>query len=286
MFYLIDKPLELSSFDVIRKLRKMLNIKRMWHAGTLDPLATWCLLIATEKSTKLLPLLEWSDKTYIFTVDISWTTPSLDRWTEITHHRYDIYPKRTSEELRDFLLTQTEQIPPKYSALHIDGKRAYELARESIDFEIQPRQIEVKNVEILKFAPPIFTISLRISSGGYIRSFAPIIGEFFGVSGWYVTELRRTIIHTHYTDLTVDSATPLDTLSPKSIFSRNLLFPHIECHIIWTDTLKQLKEWRIIERINGVDPTIWQRYFLDSRDSWSSLVEYKEDGYHIVRNDI
>jgi tRNA pseudouridine55 synthase len=76
-------------------------------------------------------------------------------------------------------LAQKEQIPPKYSALHIDGKRAYELAREDRDFEIPSRAIEVKEIQILHFAPPIFTICLRISSGGYIRSFAPIIGNFF-----------------------------------------------------------------------------------------------------------
>lgn len=286
MFYLVDKPLDISSFDVIRKLRKSLGIKRMWHAGTLDPLATGCLLIATEKSTKLLPLLEWSDKTYIFTVDISGSTPSLDLGTDITSFTLENYTARTPDELRDFLLTQTGQIPPRYSALHIDGKRAYELAREDITFEIRPRQIQVKNVEIIRFSPPIFTISLRISSGGYIRSFAPIIGEFFGTPGGYITELRRTEIHTQYADLRTDMTCTLDDISWKSYISRDILFPHIQPVTIESSILKQLQEWRIIENIDSVEPIIWQLYFFDYEDSWSSLVEYLADGFHIVRNDI
>lgn len=112
-----------------------------------------------------------------------------------------MYREKTSDELRDFLLSQTEQIPPRYSALHIDGTRAYELARKDLDFEIQPRAVKIHTVEILQFAPPIFTILLRISSGGYIRSFAPIIGSFFGTPGGYITELRRIEIHAPYTDL-------------------------------------------------------------------------------------
>jgi tRNA pseudouridine55 synthase len=120
---------------------------------------------------------------------------------------------RTSDELRDFLLTQTEQIPPRYSALHIDGKRAYELAREDIEFEIQSRVIQVRDVQVLHFAPPVFTISLRISSGGYIRSFAPIIGEFLGTPGGHITQLRRTEIHTQYADLRTDMACAIDDIS-------------------------------------------------------------------------
>lgn len=286
MFYLVDKPLWVSSFDVIRKLRKILWVKRMWHAGTLDPLATGCLLIATEKSTKLLPLIEWSDKTYIFTVDISGGSPSLDLGTDITRFDIPTYQTRTPDELRNFLLSQTEQIPPKYSALHIDGKRAYELAREAVDFEIQPRPIQVKEVAVLDFAPPIFTISLRISSGGYIRSFAPVIGDFFGSPGGYITELRRTDIHMQYAHLWASMAHHIDDISSESYISRDILFPHIEIIHIDGIILKQLQEWRIIDKIPSIEGINWQLYFLDYEDSWSSLVEYLEDGFHIVRNDI
>jgi tRNA pseudouridine55 synthase len=286
MFYLIDKPLTISSFDVIRKMRKVLWIKRMWHAGTLDPLATWCLLLATGNSTKLLPLLEWSDKTYTFTVDISGSTPSLDLGTDITSFESCDYQEWTSDELREYLLAQTEQVPPRYSALHIDGKRAYELARDDIDFTIDTRPIQVKDVEILIFTPPIFTISLRISSGGYIRSLAPIIGRFFGTQGGYITQLRRTCIHTQYAHLWVDMTCPIDSIRPDSFITRELLFPHIQTIVIDDIILKQLQEWRLIPNIYAIEGVIWQLYFLDYGDSWSSLVEYVKDGFQIIRNDI
>lgn len=286
MFYFIDKPIWISSFDVIRKLRKILWTKKMWHAGTLDPLASGCLLVATDNSTKLLPLLEWSDKAYIFTVDISGTTPSLDLGTDVTSFELSTYREKTPEELRDFLLSQTEQVPPRYSALHIDGKRAYELAREEVDFEIRPRPIQVKEVEIIRFSPPIFTISLRISSGGYIRSFAPIIGNFFGSDGGYITELRRTAIHTQQRSLSISQAKPLDTITQFDNLPRSVIFPELESIEIDKDIQLCLQQWRIINPIPWIQWTVWRRYFLDYEESWSSLVEYKEDGFHIIRNDI
>lgn len=286
MFLLIDKPIWLSSFDVIRKLRKTLNTKRMWHAWTLDPLATGCLLVATNNSTKLLPLLEWSDKTYEFTVDISGTSPSLDLGTKVTRSESKEYINKTHEELIEFLLSQTEQIPPQYSALHIDWRRAYELARENIDFTIKPRQIIVKDVRIIECTLPKITLSIRISSGWYIRSFAPIIWQFFGTDWGHITQLKRTIIHTQYANLWTDISLDLEKISHESYLARELLFPHIIAIKIDGPVLQQLQEWRVIPYIWGYRWIIWQLYFLDYEDSWSSLVEYREDGYYIVRNNI
>jgi tRNA pseudouridine55 synthase len=94
-------------------------MKRIGHAGTLDPLASGCLLIATGNSTKLLPLLDESEKTYIFSVRIDGSTPSLDLGTEVTEISMKSYTEKAPAELKEFLLAQTEQIPPRYSALHI-----------------------------------------------------------------------------------------------------------------------------------------------------------------------
>ena len=286
MFFLIDKPIWISSFDVIRKLRKTLNTKRMWHAWTLDPLATWCLLVATNNSTKLLPLLEWSDKTYEFTVDISGTSPSLDLGTEVTQSNSKEYISRSNEELIAYLESQTEQIPPQYSALHIDWRRAYELARENINFTIKPRQIIVKDVRIIECTLPKITLSIRISSGWYIRSFAPIIWQFYGTEWWYITHLRRKIIHTQYANLWTNISHDLETINHDRCLARSILFPHITTISIDEQALKQLQEWRIITYISGCNWIIWQLYFLDYLDSWSSIVQYLEDGYHIIRNDI
>lgn len=286
MFYLIDKPVWFSSFDVIRKLRKALNMKRIGHAGTLDPLASGCLLIATGNSTKLLPLLDGSEKTYIFSVRIDGSTPSLDLGTEVTEHSMKSYTEKTPAELEEFLLQQTTQVPPQYSALHIWGERAYDLARKWEVFDIQPRQIQVQHVEILDFSPPLFTIELRISSGWYIRSFAPVIGEFFGVSGGYVTALRRTMIHTAHATLREDMAIQIDDLDALTPLPVWLLFPDIESLEIDDTTYRELREGRTIQSRAWLDGVIGQKYFMNYQNIYSSLVEYTDVGFLIIRNDI
>ena len=233
MFYLIDKPVWFSSFDVIRKLRKTLNMKRIGHAGTLDPLASWCLLIATGNSTKLLPLLDGSEKTYIFSVRIDGSTPSLDLGTEVIEHTITSYTERTLVELRDFLLSQTEQIPPRY-----------------------------------------------------IRSFAPLIGEFYGVPGWYITSLRRTAIHTEHATLSDTQAIQieeLDTLTPLPV---SLLFPDIEPIEIDAQVYQELREGRIIVSRDWLSGILGKKYFMNYQNIYSSLVERTHDGFTILRNDI
>lgn len=285
MFYCIDKPLWITSFDVIRRLRKTLGIKKMWHTWTLDPLASGCILIATENSTKLIPLIEWSDKTYTFTVAINGTSPSLDLGTTVTNYpQPQQFIERTPDELKAFLCNQTSQIPPKYSALHINGERAYTLARTDRDFSIPERPISITNVEILDFSPPFFDIRLRISSGWYIRSLAPIIGEFFGSYGGYITSLRRTIIHMASGDIGEDIAIPLDDIDKKNTIERQKIFPTIPTIQVDESTYKQLQEWRIIQSIPPW--TIGAQYFLDFEDIYSSFVEYHADGYHIIRNNV
>ena len=129
MFYIIDKPLGISSFDVIRKLRKSLNIRKIGHAGTLDPLATGLLIIATQKSTKLLSLLDTARKEYIFTVRFDGKTDSLDMDTPLSPVDNSGFLSRTKKEIEHYILSQKLQIPPLYSALHIEGRRAYDRAR-------------------------------------------------------------------------------------------------------------------------------------------------------------
>ena len=192
MFYLINKPSGFTSFDVIRKLRGMTGIKKMGHTGTLDPLATGALLIATDNSTKLISRLESSTKTYLFTVDMSITSPSLDLEWDVESINIDSMKNHTSKEVTDFLLSQTTQIPPKYSAIHIDGKRAYDLIRKWKEFDIPERPIYVSRVQIVDISLPKITIRLTISAGGYVRSFAPIIADFFGIpGGGCITSLHR-----------------------------------------------------------------------------------------------
>lgn len=136
-FYLIDKKIWISSFDIIRDLRKKINIKKMWHTWTLDPLATGLVLVATGNYTKLIPYLEKDRKTYITTINLDWFTDSYDLAEEINYlsqEKQKYFKKKlTREYLKNILKNNfswiIEQTPPKYSAVKINWKRAYDLAR-------------------------------------------------------------------------------------------------------------------------------------------------------------
>ena len=238
MFFLIDKPLGISSFDAIRSLRKTLGIKKMWHSGTLDPLATGCLLIATENSTKLLPLLEKAKKEYIFTVHLDGKSESLDSGTAIYPVDITYKKNKTEQELRSFILSQTKQIPPRYSALHVEGERAYDLARKWEIFNLPERSITVEDAEIIELTRAYITLRIIISSGWYIRSFAPLIASFFWINGWYISALRRTKICTEYGILAIAEATSLE--DPLSISYSKLFhtIPTVEIGESEYDTLR------------------------------------------------
>ena len=238
MFFLIDKPLGISSFDAIRSLRKTLGIKKMWHSGTLDPLATGCLLIATENSTKLLPLLEKAKKEYIFTVHLDGKSESLDSGTAIYPVDITYKKNKTEQELRSFILSQTKQIPPRYSALHVEGERAYDLARKWEIFNLPERSITVEDAEIIELTRTYITLRIIISSGWYIRSFAPLIASFFWINGWYISALRRTKIYTEYGILAIAEATSLE--DPLSISYSKLFhtIPTVEIGASEYDTLR------------------------------------------------
>jgi tRNA pseudouridine55 synthase len=284
MFYLIDKPLDISSFDVIRKLRKILNIKKMWHAGTLDPLATWCLLIATENSTKLLPLLDDAEKEYITIIRLDGKSESLDRGTPIEAIDTSNMRERSNHEITEYLLSQTSQIPPRYSALHIDGERAYDRARKWEDFTIPERRISIREVELLERGLYTITIRIIISSGGYIRSLAPLMGAYLGIDGGYISELRRTKIFTRYGILDIWESCEIG--SPVEI-SYSQLFHTIPTYY-WDDaTLDDLRLGKSVSIdlpiAHSEDALI---FFRDKKSGYTSLCKKKDKEYTIVRNNV
>lgn len=193
---LIDKPLTWTSFDVVKKLRFALKVKKIGHAGTLDPLATGLLLIGTGKFTKKLNELQGLDKTYEGIIGIGKTTPSYDLETEfdseasISHITIkDI--ENAATKLTGFI----EQIPPAHSAIKIDGKRAYKMARNNEVVKIDPRQVTIHEFAILKFEGDEVHFRIGCTKGTYIRSLARDLGELLGVGG-HLKSLRRTSIGT------------------------------------------------------------------------------------------
>lgn len=191
---LINKPLGWTSFDVVNKLRKKLGIKKIGHAGTLDPLATGLLIICTGKLTKRIDEFQGQEKEYTGQLVIGQTTPSHDLETEVSE-RVDISEidaariKQAAARLTGTL----EQVPPVHSAIKVNGKRAYAFARKGRDVELKPRAVTVSAFEITKIDLPTIEFRIVCSKGTYIRSLVRDFGADLGV-GAYLAALCRTRI--------------------------------------------------------------------------------------------
>lgn len=191
---LIDKPLTWTSFDVVKKLRYALKVKKIGHAGTLDPLATGLLLIGTGKFTKKLNELQGLDKTYEGIITIGKTTPSYDLETEFDSEA-DV-SHLTMEDLQAAALRLTgpiDQVPPAHSAVKVNGERAYKKARKNIEVKLDPRSITIHDFQLLKVEGADVHFHISCSKGTYIRSIARDFGEILGVGG-HLSSLRRTSI--------------------------------------------------------------------------------------------
>ena len=194
----IDKPLEWTSTDVVRKIKYALSNKlgykkiKVGHAGTLDPLATGVLLVCIGKATKMVDALQAEEKEYVAELELGATTPSFDMEHPIDQ-RYPtehITREMIEQALRD-LSGERLQAPPIYSAKKVEGVRAYEFARAGEQVELRKALINIYEMEILSLEMPILKIRVRCSKGTYIRSLAGEIGEAVG-SGAYLRSLRRT----------------------------------------------------------------------------------------------
>lgn len=199
-FIYINKPYGMTSFGALAHIRflvsKKMHVKRvkMGHAGTLDPLATGVLILCTGKATKQIEQLQLHDKEYTATLQLGATTPSYDREHEVdcTYPTAHITRELIEKTLRLFE-GDIMQAPPLYSAVMVDGKRAYELARKGSDMELKAKPIHIDEIELTSFDPVQMQMSIRVvcGKGTYIRSLARDIGEALG-SGAYLTALCRT----------------------------------------------------------------------------------------------
>jgi tRNA pseudouridine55 synthase len=197
---LFDKELDWTSFDLVRKLRNFLcretGIKKLkvGHAGTLDPKATGLMIVCTGKETKNIDQIQAKEKEYVATIRLGATTPSYDRETEEneffpTEH---LSPELVNETLKTFI-GEIDQVPPLFSAIKIDGKRAYEHARKGSDMVLQAKRITISELELINFSKEEIVLKVVCSKGTYIRSLARDLGIALG-SGAYLVGLRRTRI--------------------------------------------------------------------------------------------
>jgi len=215
----IDKPLEWTSFDVVKRLRGVLlhrlHRKKMkvGHAGTLDPLATGVMVVVTGRSTKLIETLQAGVKEYVATIQLGATTPSYDLETEIdATYPTDHITREAIDAILPRFIGRIEQVPPAFSACKVDGHRAYNMARKGREVELKPKVLVIDSIEVEEFDRVKMSLRLRIvcSKGTYIRALARDIGEALG-SGGHLTALRRTRVGDVGIDdcLTVEQAVEL-----------------------------------------------------------------------------
>jgi tRNA pseudouridine55 synthase len=191
---LINKPLEWTSFDVVRKLRSAMKIKKVGHAGTLDPLATGMLILCTGKFTKRINEYMSQEKEYTGTFTLGAVTPTYDLESE--PQDFKDYSSVTPEQLQAIAQQFTGeimQVPPMHSAIKKDGKRVYELARQGLTIELEPRKITIREFEITAIELPVVHFRVVCSTGTYIRSLANDVGKVAGC-GAYLSSLCRTRI--------------------------------------------------------------------------------------------
>lgn len=191
---LINKPLEWTSFDMVQKLRNIIRIKKIGHAGTLDPLATGLLIICTGKFTKRINEFMAQEKEYTGTFTLGATTPTYDLESEPENLKP--FDHLTEEEIRNATVKFTGeilQVPPAHSAIKVGGKRVYELARQGKEVKLEPRKVTIKEFEITKTELPVVYFRVVCSTGTYIRSLANDFGEALGC-GAYMSSLCRTRI--------------------------------------------------------------------------------------------
>lgn len=210
---LINKPVHWTSFDVVNKLRYRLKIRKVGHAGTLDPLATGLLIICTGKMTRQIETFMGLEKEYTGTFVLGKTTPSHDLETPVSEGGdASLLQAAQIEAAAKALTGNLRQLPPMHSAIRIGGKRAYQFARKGQEAVLQPRDVEVRTFEITRVALPEADFRIVCSKGTYIRSIARDFGDSLGV-GAYLTNLCRTRIGT----FRLADALEIDQILPREL---------------------------------------------------------------------
>ena len=209
---LLDKPIGPTSHDAVARVRRAAGLRRVGHAGTLDPLASGLLLLGLGPAARFLEYLVGQDKTYETTVRLGQSTTTYDAEGEVTAERpVDVSAAQLAAALDAFRGPIRQRVPP-HSAVKRDGRPLYESARRGQIVELPEREVVIHALDLLAFDPPLVTLRVACSSGTYIRSLAHDLGAALG-SGGHVAALRRTAVGA----FAVAGAVPLDALTPESV---------------------------------------------------------------------
>lgn len=230
---IIDKPSGITSHDVVAKVRKALKTKKVGHTGTLDPLATGVLVVCVEKATKLVNYLTCDEKIYEVEMKFGIKTDTGDITGKIIDEdtNYNIDFQKINEKLEKFIGKQ-KQIPPMYSAIKINGKKLYELAREGIEIEREAREIEIFDIYNVKYENDNLSYTVHCSKGTYIRSLCEDIAQELGTIGT-MTNLRRI----KSGQFEIEKAINIEEITEEKIISMEKLF---DKEINVSENLKEL----------------------------------------------
>jgi len=209
----VNKPQGLTSHDVVDRARRKFRMKRIGHAGTLDPLATGVLVLLVGRGTKLFSKFEGFDKAYKATLILGTKTSTADIQGKVIEQRpFEQFTRDKVEEILPEFVGEIEQIPPMVSAIKYKGKKLYELARKGIEVERQPRQIVIRKLEMEGFELPRVKIFLECSKGTYVRQLAEDIGTRLGTVAC-IAEIQRTQVGPFH----IHDAVTLDELTPEHV---------------------------------------------------------------------
>jgi len=280
-FFYIDKPTGQTSFSVLRDMRRMLWVKKIGHTGTLDPLATWGLLVATGNYTKLISYVEKDSKSYRAEIMLDGTSPSYDSDSKISYlseqQQEHLQNNLTLKDIQNCLDTHFSgdilQIPPKYSALKIDGKRALDRTLAWEEVLMKERKATILSSEIISFEYPKLVAEFTVAAGTYIRSIAFDLWEKLW-AGWYLCALRRIWVG----HLTEDMLTSMENLSPESALIVEKIF--------W-DKIFHFDDEVVLRRLSD-GQRVWGEYdfpeneniFLSDGSMIRYVVEYKNSVLH------
>jgi tRNA pseudouridine55 synthase len=192
---LIDKPRNLTSHDVVARLRRLAGQKKIGHTGTLDPLATGLLAVLLGPATRLTPYLTKMSKTYLGRLELGLVTDTDDAAGRILNRHPGPWP--TESDVRRAIRNgegEVDQVPPAFSAIQVAGRRAYRAALAGTPLALSPRRVTAFRLELIRYEPPALDFAAAVSSGYYIRALARDLGRDLGLDGGAMTELRRTAI--------------------------------------------------------------------------------------------
>jgi tRNA pseudouridine55 synthase len=210
----LNKPAGITSRDLVNKVQRLVRPTKVGHAGTLDPMATGVLLVCVGPATRLVSMLQEGRKTYVTQFTLGQTSDTDDSSGVIAHRAIDGPPPLLPQivELLNLMTGVISQVPPDYSAVHVDGQRAYSLARQGQEISLKAKEIEIHSIQLLRYEWPLLELEIVCGSGTYIRSIARDLGEQLGCGG-LMSRLERTRIG----DFSVSQSLTVDELTQDNL---------------------------------------------------------------------